>query len=351
VRLLRRALRSAMRPSWLAAVAWTLLLGSCAGVLTGDAGRVTASAASDPPRRPGMPLVVVAMPDSPAFQTVRRTLVSELAKDFDVSTHLIDSKTTDGQFRDDLEDSGASAVVLMDNRTIKLYRAYQAGHAAGTAFIPAVVTMSSFLEELHPQLPGSSGVAYEVPGVIAFVRLRDIVKTPVRRVGVIHRPVFHDFIERQKTLAAKEQIELVPIAVSANPDPKEVQAALRRLKTGPPIDALWILNDNRLLPSGEFLETAWRAGADALDVPVIVGIAALVSEEAHLGTFAVVPDLDALGVQTANLVFELSDRHWKADGLPVELPVSTVTVGNLRQLRQRFGLRDGALQRIDRTVE
>jgi putative ABC transport system substrate-binding protein len=326
-------------------------LGRCAGVLTGAAGRAPASVAIDPPRRAGMPLVVVAMPDSPAFQAVRRTLVSELKKDFDVSTLVIDARTTDSQFRDDLEDSGASAVVLMDNRTIKLYRAYQASHAAGAAFIPAVVTMSSFLEELHPQLPASTGVAYEVPGVTAFVRLRDIVKTPVRRVGVIHRPVFHDFIERQKILAAKEQIDLVAIAVSANPDPKEVQLALRQLKTGPPVDALWILNDNRLLPSGEFLETAWRAGAAALDVPVIVGIAALVSEDAHFGTFAVVPDLDALGVQTANLVFELADRHWNADGLPVELPVSTVTVGNLRQLRQRFGLRDGALQRIDRTVE
>ncbi|MEA2697373.1 MAG: hypothetical protein QOI66_1644 [Myxococcales bacterium] len=335
-----------------AAMAAILPLGGCAHVF--PAAVAPPALTADPPRRPGKPLVLVAMPDSPSFHAVRRTLVNELKKDFDVQTQLVDTQTTADSFRAALEHSGAAAVVVMDNRTIKLYRGYQATRAASAATgpgIPAVVAMSSFLEEIHPQVPNSTGVTYEVPGVSAFVRLRDIVKTPVRRVGVIHRPVFRDFIERQRALAAKEQIELVAVAVSADPDRREVQAALRKLKTGPPIDALWVLNDNRLLQGAEFLETAWRTGAAALDAPVIVGVAALVSEEAHFGTFAVVPDLDALGVQTANLVFELAERQWSAEGIPVELPVSTVTVANIREIRLRFGLREGALQRIDRVVE
>lgn len=335
-----------------AALAAAVALPACAGWLS--TGRTPAPPLVDPPRRAGKPLVMVAMPDSPPFATVRRSLVSELGKDFDVVTRVVDAKTTDAQFRADLEGSGAAGVVLMDNRTVKLYRAYQAARATAPAAgpsVPAVVTMASFLEELQPEVPNSTGVAYEVPGVTAFVRLRDIVKTPVRRVGVIHRPVFRQFIARQSALAAKEQIELLPVPVSANPDPKEVQAALRRLKSGPKIDALWILNDNRLLQNGEFLETAWRSGAAALDVPVVVGIAALCSEEAQLGTFAVVPDLEALGVQTANLVFELAERRWNAAGMTVELPISTVTVGNIREIRHRFGLRDGALQQIDSVVE
>jgi hypothetical protein len=332
------------------------LLAGCAGLFA-QGTSLSGPPLVDPPRRPGKTLVLVAMPDSPSFHAVRRTLVSELQTDFDVKTLLVNAQTTGRQFAGAVEESHAAAVVVMDNPTIKLYRAYQTSHAgpgapAGAAAgIPAVVAMSSFLEELHGQLPNTTGVAYEVPGVTAFVHLRAIVKHPVRRVGVVHRPVFAAFIERQKALAAKEQVELVPVAVSADPSPQEVKAALRRLRTQGGIDTLWILNDNRLLRSAPFLDSAWRAEVAAMDAKVIVGVEALVSEDAHFGAFAVVPDLDALGMQTANLVFELADRQWNATGLPVEPPISTRTVGNVREIRQRFGLRPGALARIDRIVE
>ena len=36
---------------------------------------------------------------------------------------------------------------------------------------------------------------------------------------------------------------------------------------------------------------------------------------------------------------------------PVELPVSTVTVVNMRQVKEHFGLREGASRRIDKVIE
>src|SRR4029078_503727 len=121
-----------------------------------------------------------------------------------------------------------NCLVLMDNPTVKLYRAYQKAHQGPP--LPAVGVMSSFLEELRGDLPNTSGVAYEVPGVTAFVNLRSVIERPVARVGVLHRPPFRRFIERQKVLAAKEQVTIVAQEVPPDPSAGDVRRALRALR-------------------------------------------------------------------------------------------------------------------------
>ncbi|HEY0707782.1 MAG TPA: hypothetical protein VGG33_13345 [Polyangia bacterium] len=344
----------ARAPMWRAAclvLPLAIVLSGCAGFFSSPP-PPTPAPLVDPPRRAGRPLVLIAMPDSASFHTVRRTLIDEVKSDFDVETEIIKAGTTPIQLRDRLQSSGAAAVVLMDNPTIKLYRACQAAVPPGQPPVPAaVVVMASFLEEASARLPNVSGVAYEVPAVTALVNLRAIIDRPIRRVGVVHRPVFQRFLARQTELAAREQIELVPVAVSAHPSAEEIRAALRQLRRSAQIDALWVLNDNQLLRNAAFLAAAWRPELAAMDVPVIVGTPALVGHEAQFGTFAVVPDLDALGVQAANLVFEVAENGWKASGISVEPPISTVTIGNMRQLRQRFGLREDGATRIDRRID
>lgn len=316
-----------------------------------EAAKQSVPALEDPPRRPGKPLVLIAMPDSPAFRAVRAALVNEVKKEFDVITQLVGARTTAAELGDRVQRAQAASVVLMDNPTLKLYREYGSHGRPASPLPPAVVVMSSFLEEISAQLQNVTGVAYEVPGVTAFVNLRSVVERPVNRVGVIHRPVFRQFIGRQKALAAKEKIELVALEVPADPTPGMVGAALRQLRTSGRVDALWVLNDNRLLRDAAFVETAWRQELAAFDAPVIVGVPTLVSREAHFGNFAVLPDLAGLGVQAGNVIFELSELDWRADELPVELPLSTLTVANIRQLQQSYGLREGARERIDRVID
>ncbi len=307
-------------------------------------------ALTDPPRRPGKPLAMVVMPDSPSFRTVRRALVNEVKQDLDIATFVIDARTSAADFTAKLTESGAAAVVLMDNPTVKLYRAYQNRGPDKRGVVPAVVVMTSFLEELKVELSNASGVAYEVPGVLAFVQLRSVIEKPVSRVGVVHRAAFGPFIARQKILAAKEQITLIPVEVPVDANATDVKSALGKLARAD-IDALWVLNDNGLLRDAAFLERAWRQHILAMGVPVVVGVPTLVSAEARFGTFAVLPDLDALGVQAADVLLDVADNEWRADDRAVELPVSTKTVVNMRQVRERFGLREGALRRIDRAVE
>jgi hypothetical protein len=334
----------------LAAAPVALVSVGCASLLA-PAPRPAPAGVIDPPRRPNKPLVYIAMPGSESFQVVRRSLVKEIEKDLDVATSIVDAETSAAEFKRRLEASGAALVVVMDNPTVKLYREYQRSCRGAARPIPAVVAMSSFLEEVAADLEDASGVAYEVPGVTALVKLRAIIDRPVRRVAVLHRPPFQRFLERQKALAAKEQITLVPVRLPAEPSAAEVRAALMSLRDGDKIDALWLLNDNRLLRDPTFLETGWREPLAALGVPVVVGIPALVNAEAHFGTLAVLPDLDALGVQTANVVLDLAESGWQAKAHPVELPVSTLTVVNVGLARAQFGLRADALRLVDKAIE
>lgn len=347
-----RATRCRILSALVLCAALALPLG-CAGPRPPDrpAGLRPLEAIVDPPRRPGLPLVLVAMPAASSFQATRQALVAEIRKTFDVSTLTVGPQTSVAELAAALDKTGPACVVLMNNTTVRLYRDYQRARA-GTAFPPAVIVMTSFLEDIRHELSGVTGVVYEVPAVTAFVGLRAIVTAPVTRVGVLHSHYSRGFIERQRALAAKEQIDIVAVEMTAEqPTIWDVQNALRALRTVHHVDALWVLNDNRLLRDARFIKDAWTAALDVLNLPVVVGAAPLVNPDAPFGTFAVLPDHAALGVQTANLILDLADDGWQIDQHPIELPLSTISVLDVAQARSRFGLRPDALNRVDRPLD
>lgn len=53
-----------------------------------------ASAIEDPPARPGTPTILIAMPASSDFVDVRRALVAEIRKNFDVATFVVRRDTS-----------------------------------------------------------------------------------------------------------------------------------------------------------------------------------------------------------------------------------------------------------------
>jgi hypothetical protein len=298
----------------------------------------------DAPRRPGKPLVFLAMPDNDTTRAVRSALIMEIKRDFDVRTAIIDGHSAD--LGPDLERSRPTCLVLIDDPAVRLYARYLEGRHGNAT--PAVVMMSSYFDTMTGGLSNATGVANEIPAVTYLVNLRSLISRPVNKVGVLHRHSFRGFIERQRDLAAGEQIGIIPVEVSDRPSEAEVRSALRTLgKSG--IDALWVMNDNELLDGARL--QAFRAEAATLHLPVVVGRAALVSVEAHLGTMAVLPDLGPLGVQAANLLFDISENDWSTQQNPVELPISTVTVVNMHQLPPGLSLQPGAGDRIDRIIE
>jgi len=194
----------------------------------------------DPPARTGAPTLLIAMPISPSFVEVRKSLVSEVQKNFNIHTFAVGPETTAAELAAVMQATNPVCVVLMNNATINLY--YQVQTSNPTAQTPpAVLLMASFVEQAQARLRRATGIAYEVPGVTAFVHLRSVIATPVNRVGVIYRPPFRAFIQRQTSLAAKEHVELISVSVPNDVTAAGLREALhslaRKSKSGRRLDA------------------------------------------------------------------------------------------------------------------
>ncbi|HKQ68233.1 MAG TPA: hypothetical protein VJT73_02790, partial [Polyangiaceae bacterium] len=240
-----------------------------------------------------------------------------------------------------------SCLVLMDNSTVSLLRALQKQRPQ---LPPAVILMTAFLQDIKGELTNVEGVVYEVPGVTAFVQLRTIVAKPINRVGVVHRPAFARFIERERTLASKEQITLVTATVPRDPSPPDVASAIETLRKHR-VDALWILNDSGLIRSPTFLQEAWLEPVAELGVPIVVNVQTLIDPRLQFGTLAVLPDHEALGSQVANMILDLADNGFKVDGPLIELPTSTITIVDMTQLNTKFELRKDAQKHFDKALQ
>jgi hypothetical protein len=321
---------------------------ACGGASGGfEAGRNEAGGAFvQSIERPGGEPILVLMPNLPQAKEIWRGMSDELRAEYSVIAYEVTADTSAKDVAKEIDRIKPRCVVLMNNPTVKLYRTFQETRP-GTTFPPAVVVMASFLEEQYQHIENATGIAYEVPGVTLFTNFRSLVSTPIRRVGVIYRPVLKPYVARQRHLAEREQIETVGEAVSAEPSVKELQGALRRLQRDAKVDLLWVLNDNALL-TPELVAGAWLPALEgAGHAPVIVGTPALLSGEGAFGTFAMIPDHSALGVQSANLVFQIADNNWRVAEVGVQLPLSIRTVVNMQQAKKNLALRDGALQGVD----
>jgi putative ABC transport system substrate-binding protein len=290
------------------------------------------------------------MPNSPNFVEVRKSLVSEVQKSFNIHTLAVAPETTVADLASAIRTVGPVCVVLMNNATMNLYRQYQTANP-GAPMPAAVLLMASLVEDVQARLRRATGIAYEVPGVTAFVQLRSVISAPINRVGVIYRPAFRTFVERQKFLAAKEHVELIAVSVPNDVTAAGLREALHNLAERSKVDAVWMLNDNGLVRDAEFIDDAWRKELGDAKLPLIVGVPNLVEPRSPLGTLAAVPDHEALGLQAANLLFELSENDWQVETHPVELPLSVKTVVDVKLVRANFGLRPDALKHIDTALE
>jgi hypothetical protein len=303
----------------------------------------------DPPRQ-GRPLVLITMPDGPAFHLVRWTAVRELVEDFDVITRPVNGRTSLAEFAGHVDLLQPRCLLVMDRPGLALYQQLTEARPRSRAPPPAVVAMSPFFIEDSSRARNTTGVSYEVPGVTAFAKLRAVIARPVRKVAVVHSARLRSFIQQQQRLAVREDVVLLSLEVSADPSAQEVRAALARARA-PDIDALWVLSERRVLKNAAFIDEVWRPQLHLFQVPVIAGIHTLMSREAKLATFAVVPDHEELGLQAARLLMRVAESGWSTEGHAVEAPIATWTMANLARLQQLVGLRPGAAALIDEVVE
>ena len=298
------------------------------------------------------PIILVMMPHTKDTHEVFIALKDELSSDFDLVYQ--DAKAaTEKEIGGWISRYKPQAIVLMDNRTVRSYVKYQKSKPANFRFPPAVVVMTAFLDQVISSVKNACGIGYEVPGVITFVKLRELTFNPVKKVGVLHRKQFASFLANESKLAKIEKVELVLQETSVSPSHKEVTAGLKKLLSSG-IDALWVLNDNALLRP-DIIQASWLPTLKRNKLPVIVGVKSLVKKNIALGSFAILPDHSALGVQAAGRLFDLADEDWEleedGDGRQVDLPLSIKTTVYLEMALKHFGLKEDKLELIDQIIQ
>ena len=293
--------------------------------------------------------ILVCMPETSQTREVWTGLSDDLGKSYRLVAVHADAAEADDAIAEGMRRHRPSGLVLMSNPTVAAYRRLQR-QSPKAAFPPAVIVMTSFLEGHSEQLSAVTGISYEVPLITVVTNLRKLVVQPIERVGVVVRTGLGGFVRRQAALARREQITVVEEPVSLRPNSSELKRALRRLKQR--VDALWILNDDRLL-TPQLIMQGWIPGLNERPwSPTIVGAASLVSPEQSFGTFAVLPDHTALGSQAASLLYDIADNAWQLpEGSEIQAPLSTTTSVDLVQAKERFELRADALQKVDRVLE
>jgi putative ABC transport system substrate-binding protein len=294
--------------------------------------------------------ILVLMPATKQTREVWTGLSDELGREYALVAVRVDGREDAGTVTRAIVENTPRAIVLMNNPTVAAYAAYQAAQPRGTGFPPAVIVMTSFLDGQPFRIQRATGISYEVPLITVVTNLRKLLNTPIRRVGVVRRVRLREFVERQALLATHEGISVEQEVVSASPNAAELKRALRLVRQRS--DALWVLNDDRLL-TPQLIGDAWFPGVSERPfIPTIVGAAPLVSPVQSFGTFAMLPDHTALGVQAASLLFDLADADWILESTArAQLPLSTTTSIDLVQAREHFVLREGALTQVDRIVK
>lgn len=301
-------------------------------------------------RRPNLPAILTLMPDSASARETYEGMVSELGNDFDLIPQIVRNDASPNDLVRIVREMRPRAIVVMNNPILRLYRRYRVIASPSQRSIPAIAVLISFLRETSEGVDNLTGVIYEVPLVTSLINLRVLLDQPVRRVGVLHRPIFSSFVEEQRRLSAAEGFELVGLSVSGKRS-SEIADGLRTLRAAEKVDAIWVLNDNSLLKR-DLLVKGWLPGLRGNRTPVIVNVRSLLSEKVSFGTFAVLPDHRALGTQAGQMLASIADEDWELR-FPgeFEYPIAVEKVLDLGFARQYLALRETELKSVDKLVE
>jgi hypothetical protein len=292
--------------------------------------------------------VLVIRPEGREFRQVVSGLRDETSGAFEIFELTVDSTTTVTGLARAVERQRPRAMVLMDNQAIKLHRTWYRRDTAARSAIPVIALMAISVQEAIGGFRNAAAITYEVPILTSIVNLRSIIGRPLRRVGVIHRPLMEGFVRRNAEYCTREHVELINQIV---PDDiasrrRRLERSLKQLLAKDDVDALWIPNDNVLL-TADLINTVWVPLLKRYRVPVVVGVPVFVQPDLDFGTFAVLPDHVALGAQAADILFDARGNGWNLEHRSVEPPLSVRKIVNRVQAERHFGFTESHTDHVD----
>ena len=286
-----------------------------------------------------------------AFSEVVNGISGDLEEELNFETYIIGKGSKVSEIEAQIKKHKPKIIILVENNSIKLYEKYQKANP-GVDFPPSVAVAALFVDRFIAKLKNATGIRYEIPAVTSIVNMRSVLSGKIKKVGVVHRKWMTKLIEENAKYCRSEGIELVSIAIP-NKDSKldkKLKSGLKSL-LNQKVDAIWVLNDNVLL-NRKMIGNAWLPVIGKARLPVIVGIKPMLSTKLNFGSFAVVPDHYALGVQAASIIGEIMDEDWEIGDRDIEQPVSVKKVVNVTVLNnKKVKYREDRLSAMDEVVQ
>lgn len=295
--------------------------------------------------------ILVLRSDGASFEDVLRGMVEDLEEDMVFHDQIIDNNTTVADISHYVATKSPKIIVLMGNRAIIAYYKFQK-NVPFTRFPPSIALAALYIDKLLARLTNATGIRYEIPAVTSMVNLRSLVKTPIRRVGVVYRQWLHSFVQANQMYCQQEGIKLIGISIGNRERDftVSVKRALNQL-IDRRIDAFWILNDNVMLGKNVIIN-AWLPILRRAKKPVVVGAKSLISTQLDFGTFGIFPDHYALGVQGANAITEIMEDNWHIGNRKIEQPISIKKLLNITLTNKRGILvNNDKLKEVDELVK
>ncbi len=292
------------------------------------------------------PVLLVLGPRSAKVEILVGSLYQAVGSTFQLQFRHVAFDTSYEAFKTHILMTNPDAILLLDNWAIDHYATYQEEYPNHP--LPAIASMGLQVNEEIEGLENVAALPFEVPAFRAFAFLDELTVNPVKRVGVLYREPHTRFVLAQQENLVREGIELTAFPIH-NEDHlnKTLRNGLDYLLFKKQVDALWVLNDAVLL-NPERVQRVWIPKLKKFRKPVVVGVKELVLGE--FGTFAMVPDNEALGRQLAEMVLALKKSAWHTPSKLVP-PCCVVTVLNKRFARKYLLLKQEALAKVDVLVE
>jgi hypothetical protein len=282
----------------------------------------------------GLDTALVLTAQGQAFSEVVSGISGDLEEDLNFEVYVIGKGSKVSEIQAQINKHKPKIIILVENSAINLYAKYQKANP-NISFPPSVAVAALFVDRFISKLKNATGIRYEIPAVTSIVNMRSVLSKKIKRVGVVHRKWMSSLIEENAKYCASEGIELVAIEI-----PNKGKKLHKKLKSGlkslvsKKVDAIWVLNDNVLL-NGNMIRAAWLPTIGKAKLPVIVGIKPMLSTKLNFGSFAIVPDHYALGVQAASIIGEIMDENWEIGDRDIEQPVSVKKVVNVTVLNNK----------------
>ena len=291
--------------------------------------------------------ILVLAPKTDATEEIINELTNQVPKAYKLIKKIVSKQSTSADIEQLIEKHSPKAIVVLNNATVQLYREYQKS-SKKVRHPAAVMALTSFLDFEVKGVKNATGIYYEIPAVLSFVNFRSLVNEPMKRFGVIYRERFESIVERDRVFAKDEGIEIIGVKIKSDEANvhRSVKRGIKKLIYEDGIDALWVLNDNKLLKK-DLLLAAWYPSLQKCNKPVIVGVPSLISEKFEFGTFAVLPDHVSMGAQLAGLLMELEEAGWNTEDFPLHQPQSVQKVLNYKLASKVGTVRAEVLQELD----